>query len=283
MLDPLNDLSECDAMRRPAVADYPAGARLDTRVIDDFELVWMLRGQARLLTDDGDLPLAPGLLLLVPPGLRHGFVWDERRPCRHGYLHFQQEDAGVRIPLRVHLRRMTGQDPLAGLCAHLLWLGLEAAPVRPTLRFLLTLLISGPLPDDQSASAFAGPLVTMVAHLRSEWASLPLRRVTIDELAAIARVSRSHLSRLFHAELGIGIAAGLEQLRCSRAEILLTRTDLPIGSIATQCGFADLFHFSHRFARRYGISPSACREAGGPAPSALDHPGVRRLANALWG
>lgn len=265
-------------MQRPAVADYPPGARLATRVIDDYELVWMLRGRARLITDGGELPLAPGLLLLVPPGLRHGYIWDERRSCRHGYVRFDHADAGAALPDTIRTRRMTTHDPLAGLCAHLLWLGPERA--RPTLRFLLDLFVSGPLPDDQHATAFTGPLATTVTHLRREWSKTPLRRIGIDELAAAAEVSRGHLSRLFQAELGIGIAACLERLRCYRAEILLTRTDLQIGAIASRCGFADLYHFSHRFTRLYGIPPSAYRADGGP--SALDEPGVHRLAGQLW-
>jgi AraC-like DNA-binding protein len=271
-------------MEQPAVADYPPGARMATRVIDDFELVWMQRGQARLLTDDEEWILTPGLLLLVPPGLPHGFEWDQRRRCRHGYQHFRQEEVGVRIPREVHTRRMTQHDPLAGLCAHLLWLGLRPpdGSIRQTLRFLLTLLVSGPLPDDDPRPAPAGPLTAMIAHLRTIWAVQPLRRVPIDDLATHARISRGHLSRLFHAEFGIGIAAALERLRCARAEMLLSRTDLPIGTIASQCGFADLFHFSHRFTRLHGISPRAYRDRGGPTPSALEHPGVRRLAGALW-
>jgi AraC family transcriptional regulator len=266
---------------RALIADYPPGARLDTRTIDDFELVWMLRGQATLITDEAETALTPGMLVLLPPGVRHGFVWDQRRPCRHGYLHFRLEDVRIRLPREIRVHRMTGHDPLAGLCAHLLWLSTEAKPIGHTLRFLLALLIAGSLPT-QAKPAFAGPLQTAITHLREIWANMPLRRVPVGELADKARVSRGHLSRLFSKELGIGIAAAVERLRCSRAEVLLTRTDLPVGSIAVQTGFADLFHFSHRFAQLYGISPTEYRDAGGPVPSALDHPGVRRLAAALW-
>lgn len=105
----------------------------------------------------------------------------------------------------------------------------------------------------------------------------------VGELASAARVSRGYLNRLFRTEFGISVASGLESLRCSRAESLLTRTDMTISSIARRCGLADLYHFSHRFVRRYGVPPSAYRDVGTPPHSALDHPGVRRLAFALWG
>jgi AraC family transcriptional regulator len=92
------------------------------------------------------------------------------------------------------------------------------------------------------------PLSAVIDHLRHAWSHMPLRRVGVEELAATARVSRSYVNRPFQAEFGISAGAALEGLGCSRAETLLTRTDMMIGSIAQQCGFADLYHFSHRFA-----------------------------------
>lgn len=47
-------LSECELLETwrapavmvgPSVADYPRGARMRPRVIDDFEFVWMLLGR----------------------------------------------------------------------------------------------------------------------------------------------------------------------------------------------------------------------------------------------
>jgi AraC family transcriptional regulator len=278
--------AETVATRGPAVADYPVGARMALRVIDDFEFVWMLRGRARFIADDQEVVLTPGLLLLVPPGPRHRFTWDERRPSRHGYVHFLP----ARPPggARARWRRMTEVDPMSGLCAYLVWLGRERPEgwepgVRQTLDVLLDVFTSGPLPGDAAASVLPAHLAAVVDHLRAVWSDMPLRRVGIGELAAAAHVSRSYLNRSFHREFGTGAASALERLRCSRAEPLLTRTDMTVGAIAKQCGFADLYHFSHRFSRRYGVPPSVYRDAGIPTFSVLDDPGVRRLAHAVWG
>jgi AraC family transcriptional regulator len=54
---------------------------------DDYEFVWMLHGQATFVTADEPVPLTPGVLLLIPPGFRHGLAWDADRPSRHGYVH----------------------------------------------------------------------------------------------------------------------------------------------------------------------------------------------------
>lgn len=70
-------------MQRPALADYPVGARLPERVLADFELVWMVRGQATITTAK-PFVLRPGELLLLPPGVRHGIDWDRTGPSRQG-------------------------------------------------------------------------------------------------------------------------------------------------------------------------------------------------------
>ena len=291
------------SVQRPAIADYPPGARLPPRVIDDFEFVWMLRGHASLTTGDGDVPLTPGLLLLIPPGLRHAIAWDPTRPSRHGYVHFAPRDIGANPAPELRLRRMTDEDPLAGLCAYLLWLGRGEhdgehdsgrdgwqgggqdgwqGQVGRTLRFMLALVESGPLPEAQPSPVLVPPLRAAVAHLRREWSRMPLRRITVEELAAAALVSRGYLNRLFQTGFRLGTAAALERVRCSRAETLLTRTDLTVDAVAHQCGFADVSHFSHRFSKIYGTFPSGYRAVGDQAPSVLDHSGIRRLHRLLW-
>jgi AraC-like DNA-binding protein len=55
-----------------------------------------------------------------------------------------------------------------------------------------------------------------------------------------------------------------------------------VRAIARLCGFADLYYFSHRFTRLHGAPPSVYRDGRGQAASALDHPGARRLAHAVW-
>jgi AraC family transcriptional regulator len=273
-------------MMRPAAAEFPAGAQTPSRVIDDFELVWMLRGRARLVSDERHWSLVPGQLALVPPGVRHGFVWDEHRPCRHGYVHFEADHLAGAPVAEVRLTPMTADDPLDGLCAFLLWLGRSdrddwQAPAERALRLVLALLVAGPLPPAEPPRNLPTPVSAATDHLRREWAQMPLRRVTVTELASAAAVSRGYLERLFRAAFGLGVAAGMERARCSRAEMLLTRTDLTLEVVARQCGFADGSHFSHRFTAAYGLPPSAYRRDG-VTDSVLDDPGVRHLARLIW-
>jgi AraC family transcriptional regulator len=271
---------------RPAVADYPPGAGLQPRVIKDFEFVWMLRGRATFVGAEESL-LTPGELLLVPPGLRHSFRWDQDQASRHGYLHFGYPDVDRHVTPEVRLTRMSSADPLAGLCAYLLWLGGSnladwQTSVRRTLEFMLTLVEDGPLPSEDDAPDVRGPVRAAVSYLKQEWSHLPLRRVGVAEIASAAHVSRGYVNRLFQDTFGISASVALEHLRCSRAEALLTRTDLTIAAVARQCGYADVPHFSHRFSSIHGISPSAYRSLATRSPSVLEQPGVLRLSRLVW-
>ena len=255
------------------------------RVIEDYELVWMLRGRAQLILDNESVTLGRQELLLLPPGVQHAIDWDAHRPSSHGYVHFGPEHFGTEAPKVLQARAMTADDPLQGFCTYLLWLGRRddwEQPASAILELLLRLLGDGPLPDNDRSAPLAVSLGHALEHLREEWAEPPLRRMTVTELAAASFVSRGYLSRLFRDTFGLSAATALEQLRCARAETLLRRTDLTADTIAIQCGFADGSHFSHRFTTIHGLSPRAFRQASGDTRSVLDHTGLRRLSYLVW-
>lgn len=254
---------------RPAVTGFPAGAGLGPRTIADFEFVWMISGNARWHWLDGgvELNLEPQTLLLVRPGMRHEFVWDRRRYCRHGFVHFQVDS----MPDTEHWplsRPITPPGPIGGLLDYLLWLAEEPTPswrhvTERTLATILEFFVRDPLPDAADyREAEPAPLATALDHVRREWNQRGMRPISMAELVSAAAVSREHLTRLFRSRYGFGIIGGLEQVRLARAANLLTRSNLPIGEIAHSCGFADPLHFSRRFRLTYGRSPRAYRKAG---------------------
>jgi AraC family transcriptional regulator len=273
---------------------------MSVRVLDDWELVWLLRGGATLTGDPG-FELGAGDLVVLPPGHRHGFDWNPHRETEHGYVHFDLADVTQGLSAneyRVVLdqaatatggqpvqMRMTRDDPLSGLCTYLLWLAAtEPAGWQPalthTLRHVLLHVFSQPHPPAERDDTLPAPVQLAAAHLRAAWSSPPLARVSVAVLAAAAHVSPVHLGRLFIAVFGLGVAESQERLRCLHATTLLERTDLTVSQVAQRCGFSDLSHFSHRFKVVTGRSPTAARAA----PGVIDlrhHPGVRRLEHLV--
>ena len=57
----------------------------------------------------------------------------------------------------------------------------------------------------------------------------------------------------------MSISAYVLQLRLGRACQMLVQSDLPVGRIATDCGFSDAADFARRFKAVRGVTPSGYR------------------------
>jgi len=82
---------------------------------------------------------------------------------------------------------------------------------------------------------------------------------TLAELAGIAHLERTYLSRSFRARTGRTITRYLTDLRIDYARVLLRTTDQTIGNIAETSGFVDVSAFGRQFRRAAGVSPRAYR------------------------
>lgn len=84
--------------------------------------------------------------------------------------------------------------------------------------------------------------------------------VKVQELLRACRHSTSTLQRRFKALLGRSPKEEISRLRLDRARQLLVDTDLPIGEIASRCGFSELKHLSTIFRKSVGVSPIQYRQ-----------------------
>ncbi len=84
------------------------------------------------------------------------------------------------------------------------------------------------------------------------------------EIAVVARLlgcSTRQLERVFVAETGKTPSEYYRLARLKYARWLLTTTDLPIVTIAYECGFSDASHLIRHFQQVYGMSPGRLRKA----------------------
>lgn len=95
-----------------------------------------------------------------------------------------------------------------------------------------------------------------------DWAVTRLDHpLTVDALAARARMSPRSFARHFRATTGTTPHRWLLEQRLQRAELLLENSDLTVDVVAQRCGFGSADTLRHHFARRRGTSPSAHRRA----------------------
>ena len=81
----------------------------------------------------------------------------------------------------------------------------------------------------------------------------------LDELAAIAMLSKFHFLRSFAKVYGLTPLAYLGERRVERAQDLLRATNLTVTEVCHAVGYSSLGSFSSRFTEIVGETPSAYR------------------------
>lgn len=84
--------------------------------------------------------------------------------------------------------------------------------------------------------------------------------IGLDELAAIAGLSKCHFATMFKQSLGMPPYRYVLIQRIELAKRLLKQDDLAINEIALHCGFSDQSHFTKHFKKVSGTTPRAFRE-----------------------
>ncbi|HRI44667.1 MAG TPA: helix-turn-helix domain-containing protein [Fimbriimonadaceae bacterium] len=85
------------------------------------------------------------------------------------------------------------------------------------------------------------------------------RTMRMGDLAAVAGLSRFHLTRVFHAVTGEGVAEFVRRINLERAALRLRDTTAPIIDLACDAGYSNGEAFARAFRGCYGVSPSEFR------------------------
>ena len=115
-------------------------------------------------------------------------------------------------------------------------------------------------------SQFSAALIAQTAttspidRIRLHVLENPCMELGLASLAKVAGVSPRHLSRLFHAELGISPADYVEMTRVDIARRLLEDSAAPIKAIAFAAGFGSTATLRRAFLRRIGVMPLEYRQ-----------------------
>lgn len=100
----------------------------------------------------------------------------------------------------------------------------------------------------------------------------------LDQLAALAGISKFHFQRTFKATYGISPAEYLSRRRLERAQDLLRATNLTVTEVCHAVGFSSLGSFSARFRELVGESPTAFQ-----ARFAVGAPHIPGCLLFMWG
>lgn len=228
-------------------------------------LQYCISGHGNLRYENSTYRIGPGetLLLLMPHNHRYWLEDDGR--WEFFWISMNGQEA-----LRIHqaVLSVTGPiirlkpetiDHLASCCSRLVN-GAETPGSASAVAYEAAMVLY----DDVFGShpSFGGEYRTMQQVLSHIDGHLD-KNLSVNDLAAVAGLSRAHFSRIFAANEGVPPAEFVLQKRLRRAaKLLTTAANMPIKEVSVLCGFEDPNYFSKVFRRLYGINPSEFRSTG---------------------
>ncbi len=149
--------------------------------------------------------------------------------------------------------------------------GFECAMCVNTQQVLLAILRDPEVPErleqQFKPSALSKRLEGVLEFVARNYSNL----ITIESMAKVACISRSHFHAAFRDYVGQSPMEYVNSVRTNAATRLLQEGKLAIQEVAYACGFANLSHFYHTFKTHQGVSPG---KYGQVSPSESEANGV---------
>lgn len=262
--------------RFTAGTSYPAGHRLGTRHVFDYELEYFLFGGGGMMVEGSEWPIGKGDVCFRRPGQYVGGImpyncilicfdmlgntgkspvgYELEKPqafqpfYRNPVLDaipavFHPRDEGIGILFETILRLCHEEGDSARLQQKSCLLQLLN---RLYLGVRYPIFHEGGGLDDPE-----GRIRNVLVHIRSHLAE-PL---SLERLASVAGLSPTHFHKRFSSVVREPVNAHITRLRLEKARECLVETDWPVHRIATVCGYPNPSHFGWLFRKWVGMSP----------------------------
>ena len=232
---------------------------------------WIYQGKCICRVKGKKYQLGPDDIVLLQPGHTPQWEADPIEPTLAHYFGFSTPEIPADWPARQRwpvVRRMPENDVIRPLFEYVSGCGPDdstAAGMPPAIEaaieVMVTAFVRGPMERMHTFPRIYPPSVQRtLVWIQDLMNSEPGRKVTLDDLAGIGGVSRTHMCRLFSQYVGYPPLEVLYIYRLTRSLSALN-TGKKIESIAFDFGFTNAGHYTHRFSIMFGKSPSEMRKA----------------------
>lgn len=248
-----------------------------------FEFILCWRDGGQLALDQQEIPFRRGRTILVPPGLRHRYLFGPGETADAKVICLIPRDMASHLSPAVR-SLADGMTVAGGTWA-------DHSDDVEMLEHLATLIREGLGADsaDESHVAWGAIGLLLACHGRRQQAAgnpswrrhrdkmLQICRwldehldeiVSLEEIAVRFGLSRSLLTREFRRHAGRSLVDYCNTRRVEKAAATLMSSPATITQAALESGFANLSHFHRQFKATYGLTPAAFRrQAAGQSDS----------------
>lgn len=209
-----------------------------------WEIVSLLEGEAEVQTEEHCYALVAGDILLIPPHVTR------RGRSEHGFRDIALRADGISFYREAHLHDTTGE--IATLMQMISRTLTEQKEEHLAVAEGLTQAVAAMI--RQLLGATCSPMVEAFKSLLYQNLSVSTFSLT-DAISETGYVD-DHFRKRFRKETGKTPLQYLTELRLTHAKNLLSsKNDLRIETVAEACGFSDAFYFSRCFKKHFGRSP----------------------------
>ena len=256
----------------------PAAYTIKTRIIMDYELVYVESGSFTLIYDNTEHRITQGTFLLIRPGISHSFLMGDEplyQPHIHFDLSYATDSESVHVSfkdiheltkaelkmLREDAFSAYGREPRINVKNKerflQLFYSIVSSPISEeglVKKAMLTELISMIVADNYP-NALAQPLEYPIERQLKDYIDEgQCFDMSLDDIARRFSYDKFYLEKRFGQAYGMGIVAYRNERRLEYARQMLGSHG--VGETAKKTGFTSIYAFSRAFKKHYGYSPS---------------------------
>lgn len=232
--------------------------------MDSIFLLLTTAGEGRLTCRGKQYRLTQGTVMLIDTRIYHEYHaiddgWSFLYLHFHGgmsrdFCAYTDAQLGSVFSIPPHMYHEVHAQLLSIITETEKTVNIDYAMVSSHIYTILTRFLSHENPEVSSEKSSTG-LQRALAFITANYQ----QKISTDEIAAAAYLSRSYLSELFAKTFGMGPHEYLTVYRLSQVKKQLQNTDNSIADIAERTGFRDVFMLSRVFKNRFGMTPTAFR------------------------
>jgi transcriptional regulator GlxA family with amidase domain len=213
-----------------------------------WEIMYYLKGEGYLATQNENIPFKPGSIIIVPPGVTHGSVsqngfvnisigGDFSHLFLFDYISVQMDNEsrnGERLARLIYDNRYANNVYLSALCgAYAQFLLHNLNPEKRITQAIRNII-------EQVSARFSDPCFDVTSLLNQSGYAEDYIRAEFKNSLTISPIDFLTKTRIEHAKKLLEIYG----------------SNLSISEISEACGFDDPIYFSRRFKQFAGISPT---------------------------
>lgn len=268
--------SEVDNVRAFVMKNYEIGMHMQ----EFFEINIITRGMGKHYISNNCIDAKMGDVFIIPPNASHGYTGGEGFDVLHVLVSNKFIEKNMSdFQMLPSFSALFSAEPLlrakSDKALHLKLTERQFGDIKPILTQALkydksrtvfhSLILNGSAlaiisllcraytenSENYSASGGDKSFINAISYIHEHYHE----KITIDELARIACLSRSSFVRKFKKICGMTPLDYITKRRIEVAEYMLLNTNFPLLDIAYKSGFYDAAHFSRAFIRYKGVSP----------------------------